>query len=82
MGERADQAMNLNVPLVQKYLAPLPLKQAKLKDLQSYVKDLVPANIYESFWKQILNAAPSPDSSDDNDDDEDEPFPFIADYYD
>ena len=78
-GERADQAMNLNVPLVQKYLAPLPLKQAKLKDLQSYVKDLVPANIYDSFWKQILNAAPSSDSSDD---DEDEPFPFMADYYD
>ena len=78
-GPRADAAMILNVPLVQKYDAALPLKEAKLKDLQYYVKDLVPPAIYDSYWKPILNAAPSTDDSNDCDD---EPFPFIANYND
>ena len=69
--------MILNVPLVQKYLTSLPLKLSKLRDLQSYVKALVPAAIYDSYWKPILNATPS---TDDDDDSDDEPFPFIANY--
>ena len=68
--------MNLNVPLVQKYHTPLPLKQAKLKDLQSYVQGLVPDNIFHLYWAPILNAVPSAD----NNVDDDEPFANLVDY--
>ena len=64
-GNRADKAMILNVPLVQKYLTPLTLTQAKQKDLQTYVPHLVSADIYNLYWTPILNAVPSTDSDDD-----------------
>ena len=76
IGHRANQSMNLNVPLVQKYHTPLPLKQAKLKDLQSYVQGLVPDNIFHLYWAPILNAVPSAD----NNVDDDEPFANLVDY--
>ena len=65
IGNRADKAMILNVPLVQKYLNPLTLTQAKQKDLQTYVPHLVSADIYNLYWTPILNAVPSTDSDDD-----------------
>ena len=64
----------------QKYLAPLSLAEKKLKYLQSYVKGLVPDNIYDLYWKPILDVVPSTSSS--NSDVDDEPFPFLAVYYD
>ena len=78
IGHRANQAMLLNVPLDQKYLAPLSLPEKKLEDLQSYVKGLVPDNIYDLYWRPILEAAPSTSNS--NTDDDDEPLPFLAAY--
>ena len=53
-----------------------PLKQAKLKDLQSYVQGLVPDNIFHLYWAPILNAVPSVD----NNVDDDEPFANLVDY--
>ena len=53
-----------------------PLKQAKLKDLQSYVQGLVPDNIFHLYWAPILNAVPSAD----NNVDDDEPFANLVDY--
>ena len=73
LGKQADENMKLNVQLRQKYLAPLALPQAKIKDLKSYVEDLVPGGIYKSYWKPILNSAPSTE----NNDDENEPLEFI-----
>ena len=72
IGKRADENMKLNVPLHQKYLAPLALTTNKINDLKTYVKDLVPRNIYESYWLPILNSAPSSETNDDGN----EPLPF------
>ena len=80
--QRSDRTLNasfnLNVPLKQKYNAPLPLKQAKLLDLKSYVPDLVPSLIYNQYWSAILSANPAPVDS--NDDELDEPLDFCANY--
>ena len=73
IGNRADEDMKLNVRLEQKYHAPLALPQAKINDLKSYVKGLVPGDIYESYWEPILNSTGSTENSDDDN----EPLEFI-----
>ena len=52
---------------MQKYLIPLTLTQAKQKDLLTYVPRLVPADIFNFYWRPILNAVPSTDSDVDDD---------------
>ena len=59
--------ISFDCPLVQKYLIPLTLTQAKQKDLLTYVPRLVPADIFNFYWRPILNAVPSTDSDVDDD---------------
>ena len=65
---RNDPNFNLNVPLKQKYNAPLALKKKKLDDLKSFVPELVPVSAYNEYWHAILSADHTASSSDDDDD--------------
>ena len=74
-GHRNDSLFNLNVPVPRKYLEPLALKPAKLKDLQDLVPGVVPNEEYNEYWHAILNSTPGQ-----NNEDEDEPLDFCAEY--
>ena len=68
-------AISLQVILVlliedppKKYNAPLPLNPLKLKDLKSFVPDLVPAEYLRKYWNTILQSSPADINQNDDED--------------
>ena len=58
IGAAADKRFNLKGRPAKKYNAPIPLNPLKLKDLQDFVPDLVPAEDLHEYWSTILQSSP------------------------
>ena len=67
LGKTADKKFALKYP-PKKYNAPLPLNPLKLKDLQSFVPDLVPAQFLREYWNTILQSSPADINQNDDED--------------
>ena len=77
LGVTADNRFALRHP-PKKYNAPIPLNPLKLKDLKSFVPELVPADFLCKYWNTILQSSPA--DSNENDDDQALNFDRVEDY--
>lgn len=58
------------VPVPRKYLAPLPLKPAKLKDLRELLPGLVPTYFMDHYWTNIIGEVDRSSNVEEEDDPE------------
>ena len=58
IGAATEKRFNLKGRPAKKYNAPIPLNPLKLKDLQDFVPDLVPAEDLREYWSTILQSSP------------------------
>lgn len=75
----SEANINLSsVPVPRRYLAPLPLNPAKLRDLRELLPGLVPKHIIDAYWKNIVDVNTS--HTIDNNDDSEIVFDQVFDY--
>ena len=81
LDSRALIPFNLNISISPKYTGPLPLTEAKLKDLRTLMQ-LVPQYDQERYWNAILSqtSAHSTDVADEDDGDDPGQFGDMFDY--
>ena len=68
-GKNGDSRFVLRYP-PKKYSAPIPLHPLKLKDLKSFIPDLVPGEHLPKYWNAILQSSPADTNQNEDEDDD------------